>query len=67
MYREHAKRTGIDWQRRDYDPDDFDSGTPVNKALSAANTSDGHRLPCARAQGRRPAETHRHADRIRSS
>jgi CRISP-associated protein Cas1 len=39
LYREHAKRTGIDWQRRDYDPDDFDSGTPVNKALSAANTS----------------------------
>jgi CRISPR-associated protein Cas1 len=39
MYREHAKRTGIDWQRRDYDPDDFDSGTPVNKALFAANTS----------------------------
>ncbi|MBP2473169.1 CRISPR-associated protein Cas1 [Crossiella equi] len=38
-YREHAARVGIDWQRRDYDPADFDSGTPVNQALSAANTS----------------------------
>ncbi|MFC6094382.1 type I-E CRISPR-associated endonuclease Cas1e [Saccharothrix lopnurensis] len=39
LYRDHAKRTGVEWQRRDYDPTDFDSGTPVNKALSAANTS----------------------------
>ncbi|MEU4805065.1 type I-E CRISPR-associated endonuclease Cas1e [Actinosynnema sp. NPDC023587] len=39
LYREHAKRTGVEWQRRDYDVTDFDSGTPVNKALSAANTS----------------------------
>ncbi|MFD7659018.1 type I-E CRISPR-associated endonuclease Cas1e [Actinosynnema sp. NPDC059797] len=39
LYREHAKRTGVQWQRRDYDPTDFDSGTPVNRALSAANTS----------------------------
>ncbi|GAA2689103.1 MULTISPECIES: type I-E CRISPR-associated endonuclease Cas1e [Actinosynnema] len=39
LYRHHARRTGIIWERRDYDPDDFDSGTPVNKALSAANTS----------------------------
>lgn len=39
LYRLHAQRTGIDWQRRDYDPNDFNSGTPVNQALSAANTS----------------------------
>lgn len=39
LYHQHAKRTGIPWQRRDYNPGDFDSGTPVNQALSAANTS----------------------------
>jgi CRISPR-associated protein Cas1 len=39
IYRQHAERTGVDWQRRDYDTADFDTGTPVNQALSAANTS----------------------------
>jgi CRISPR-associated protein Cas1 len=39
LYREHAERTGVEWTRRDYDTDDFASGTPVNQALSAANTS----------------------------
>jgi CRISPR-associated protein Cas1 len=39
IYRENARRTGIEWERRDYDPSDFASGTPVNQALSAANTS----------------------------
>ncbi|WP_246018874.1 type I-E CRISPR-associated endonuclease Cas1e [Saccharothrix australiensis] len=39
LYREHAHRVGITWERRDYDPDDFAAGTPVNQALSAANTS----------------------------
>jgi CRISP-associated protein Cas1 len=39
IYRAHAQRTGVDWNRRDYDPDDFDTSTPVNQALSAANTS----------------------------
>ncbi|GLZ38732.1 type I-E CRISPR-associated endonuclease Cas1e [Actinokineospora sp. NBRC 105648] len=39
LYRAHSQRTGVAWERRDYDPGDFDSGTPVNKALSAANTS----------------------------
>ncbi|MET9229151.1 type I-E CRISPR-associated endonuclease Cas1e [Lentzea sp. NPDC003310] len=39
LYRLHAKRTGISWERRDYDPSDFAGGTPVNQALSAANTS----------------------------
>ena len=38
-YREHAERTGIEWTRRDYDPDDFAGGSPINQALSAANTS----------------------------
>ncbi len=39
LYREHAKRVGIPWDRRQYDPGDFDNANPVNQALSAANTS----------------------------
>lgn len=39
IYREHARRTGVDWDRRDYDPLDFAGGTSINQALSAANTS----------------------------
>jgi len=38
-YREQAELHGIDWGRRRYDPNDFDSGDPVNQALSAANTA----------------------------
>lgn len=38
LYRENAERTGIEWKRRDYNTDDFADGTPVNQALSAANT-----------------------------
>lgn len=39
LYRLHAERTGIRWSRRSYDPGDFDGGSAVNQALSAANTS----------------------------
>ncbi|CRK59256.1 CRISPR-associated protein Cas1 [Alloactinosynnema sp. L-07] len=39
IYRNHAQRTGVTWERRDYDPTDFTGGTPINQALSAANTS----------------------------
>lgn len=39
IYREHSQRTGVPWKRRDYDPEDFSGGDPVNQALSAANTS----------------------------
>lgn len=38
-YREQAELHGIEWGRRRYDPNDFDSGDPVNQALSAANTA----------------------------
>lgn len=38
-YREHSERTGVDWSRRDYEVTDWDAGSPVNRALSAANTS----------------------------
>jgi CRISPR-associated protein Cas1 len=37
-YREHAERTGVAWNRRDYDREDFASGDPINQALSAAHT-----------------------------
>lgn len=39
LYREASQRTGVDWQKRDYDPDDFDASDDVNKALTAANAS----------------------------
>lgn len=37
-YREHAERTGVEWVKRNYDPNDFDAGDDVNRALSAATT-----------------------------
>jgi CRISPR-associated protein Cas1 len=37
-YREHAHRTGVPWNGRDYRPDDFAGSDPVNRALSAATT-----------------------------
>lgn len=39
IYRENSRRTGVPWSKREYDPDDFASGDPVNQALSAANSS----------------------------
>jgi CRISPR-associated protein Cas1 len=36
-YRSHAERTGISWNNRDYDAENFDHSDPVNQALSAAN------------------------------
>lgn len=38
IYREQAQRTGIEWQRRDYNPNDFGASDLVNQALSAATT-----------------------------
>jgi CRISPR-associated protein Cas1 len=38
-YREHSRRTGVAWDRRDYDPHNFTGSNPVNQALSAANTA----------------------------
>lgn len=39
VYRHHSKITGVKWDRRDYDPDDFEDSDLVNKALSAANVA----------------------------
>lgn len=38
-YRAHAERTGIHWRSRQYDLNNFESGDPVNQALSAANSA----------------------------
>ena len=37
IYRKNAKKTGVSWSGREYDPDDFTAGDPVNMALSAAH------------------------------
>jgi len=36
-YREHSRRTGVSWNGREYDPDDFSGSDPINQALSAAH------------------------------
>jgi CRISP-associated protein Cas1 len=38
-YREHAKRTGLPWLRRQYIPGKWRAADPVNQALSAANSA----------------------------
>jgi len=37
VYRKMSKETGVPWHGREYDPEDFQAGDPVNKALSAAH------------------------------
>jgi CRISPR-associated protein Cas1 len=37
IYREHAQRTGMAWNQREYDKADFAGGDPINQALSAAH------------------------------
>lgn len=37
IYREQSKLTGVKWTRREYKVDDFENGTPINKALTAAH------------------------------
>ncbi len=38
VYRELSEKTGVPWDKRTYDPDAYDEGTEINKALSAAHT-----------------------------
>lgn len=35
-YKREADRTGVSWTRREYTPGDFNSGDPVNQAITAA-------------------------------
>lgn len=37
-YRQHSDRTGVAWGSRQYDPENFDAGDPINKALSVAHS-----------------------------
>lgn len=38
IYRAESDRTGVEWSRRDYNPEDFNESDAVNQALSAATT-----------------------------
>ncbi len=38
IYRQESQRTKIPWNRRDYDPNDFEASDTINMALSAAHT-----------------------------
>lgn len=37
IYREQSKLTGVSWNKREYKVDNFEDGTPINKALTAAH------------------------------
>lgn len=37
VYRQESERTKVPWNRREYNPDNFESGTPINQALTAAH------------------------------
>lgn len=39
VYVQESERTGVYWSRRSYDPNDFDSGDPINQALTAASAA----------------------------
>lgn len=39
VYRQLSKKYGVEWNRREYNPDNFEAGDPVNQALSAANVA----------------------------
>lgn len=39
VYRDYSKKFDVKWTRREYDPTDFESGTAINQALSAANVA----------------------------
>ena len=37
VYRHWSTETGVEWKRREFDPEDYDAGSEINKALSAAH------------------------------
>ena len=39
LYRNMAEKYSVKWDGRTYDPDNFDSGDPVNQALSSSNVA----------------------------
>ena len=38
IYAESAREFGVEWKKRDYDPNDFANSDPINQALTAAKT-----------------------------
>lgn len=39
IYAAEAQRTGVVWTRRNYDPQDFESGDPINRALTEGSAA----------------------------
>lgn len=39
IYRHYSKKYNVEWTKREYNVDDFESGTLVNQALSSANVA----------------------------
>lgn len=39
VYERESARTGVYWNRRSYDPNDFESSDPINQALTAASAA----------------------------
>ena len=39
VYLAEAERTGVPWKKRMYDPQNFSSGDPINRTLTAANAA----------------------------
>lgn len=39
IYRQEAQRTGVEWSKRDFDPENFAGGDTINQALSAAHSA----------------------------
>lgn len=39
IYREQSQKSGVPWSRREYNPDDFSAGSPINQALTAAHAA----------------------------
>lgn len=37
VYRKESEKTGVEWTRREYNPDNFESSNPINQALTAAH------------------------------
>ena len=37
VYHKESRKTNVPWNRREYNPDNFESGTPINQALTAAH------------------------------
>lgn len=38
-YRKYSKEYGVEWTRREYDPNNFSEGSVINQAISAANVA----------------------------